>query len=246
MNNKKLSLLWIILFSTFTSALQAQHAANGHNLLSAKQKSLIAIAAVAAKGDLPKLAAALHSALDAGLSINEGKEALVHLYAYAGFPRSIRGLQTFMHVLDERKEKGIRDSVGATASPIDQKEEKYHRGKRVLEELTGAAENGRSIGYGAFAPAIDVFLKEHLFADIFERDVLSYAERELVTVSVLSSLGGLEPMLASHLKICFNVGLNAEQLQQFVEEIRNNIGEQEADAARQALDVILAEQMPSQ
>ncbi len=246
MKHKKLSLLWIVLFSTLASMLQAQHRANEDNLLSAKQKSLIAIAAVAAKGDLPKLATVLQTGLDAGLSINEGKEALVHLYAYAGFPRSIRGLQTFMRVLDERKEKGIRDSLGATASAIDQTADKYHRGKRVLEELIGAPENGRSIGYGAFAPAIDVFLKEHLFADIFERDVLNYAERELVTVSVLSSLGGLEPMLASHLKICFNVGLNETQLHQFIKEIRESIGEQEADAAQRVLDAILAEQIPSQ
>jgi len=32
-------------------------------------------------------------------------------------------------------------------------------------------------GYQLFAPAIDTFLKEHLFADIFARDILTHKER---------------------------------------------------------------------
>jgi hypothetical protein len=41
----------------------------------------------------------------------------------------------------------------------------------VLERLTKRPENGPKSGFAAFCPVIDVFLKEHLFADIFERDV---------------------------------------------------------------------------
>lgn len=50
------------------------------------------------------------------------------------------------------------------------------------------------------------FLKEHLFADIFERDVLTYDERELATVSILAAIGGVEPMARSHMGICLNLG----------------------------------------
>ena len=55
-------------------------------------------------------------------------------------------------------------------------------------------------GFAAFSPEIDVFLKEHLFADIFERDILSYQDREIITISALISLGGVEPQLQSHMK----------------------------------------------
>ena len=71
--------------------------------LNPKQLGLITIAAYTTKGDLVKLKTGINSGLDAGLTVNEIKEALVHLYAYCGFPRSIRGLQTLMVVLDERK-----------------------------------------------------------------------------------------------------------------------------------------------
>jgi hypothetical protein len=37
-------------------------------------------------------------------------------------------------------------------------------------------QDGPPTGYSAFAPVIDTFLKEHLFADIFERDVLTYSK----------------------------------------------------------------------
>lgn len=211
---------------------------NSQNL-SAKQQALIRISAVTAKGDLPKLKTELNTGFEAGLTINQIKEAIVHLYAYAGFPRSIRGLQTLINVLNERKTKGIIDEKGAEVSPINDGRSKYERGKTILEELTGVPETGTKTGYAAFAPEIEIFLKEHLFADIFERNVLTYAERELVTVSVLSSIGGVEPMLRSHLDICLNIGLTPNQLQQFIDTIKIVIGKKDAKGAQIILDEVL-------
>ncbi len=210
--------------------------------LSPAEQSIIAIAALTAKGDLSNLKPALNIGLEAGLTINQIKEVLVHLYAYCGFPRSIRGLQTFMEVLNEHKAKGINDVLGAEASPIPEEQSKYERGKKVLGELTKAPQDGALTGYGAFAPIIDTFLKEHLFADIFERDVLTYAERELVTISVISTIGGAEPMLRSHLSICLNVGLTPAQLNEFVEIIQSTLGEKEAKEAQKVVNEVLKNQ----
>lgn len=207
--------------------------------LSTPQKNLVGIVALTASGDLPKLKTALNSGLDAGLTINQVKEAMVHLYAYCGFPRSLRGLQTLMEVIDERKAKGVKDELGATASPIKDNRSKYERGKEVLAKLTGVSQDGSKTGYAAFAPEIEMFLKEHLFADIFERDVLTYAERELVTIAVLSSIGGVEPMLKSHLSICLNIGLTPEQLSEFIAVVKISIGEEKAKAAQTVLDEVL-------
>jgi len=224
---------------SMSSDLIAQQKITLEKPLSSKQESTVTISASTAKGDLLQLQKALNEGLNSGLTINEIKEVIVHLYAYAGFPRSIRGLQTFITVLDERKTKGIEDVVGAEASPINDELSKYERGKAILDTLLGAPQNGPKTGYSAFAPEIEIFLKEHLFADIFERDVLTYAERELVTVSVLSSIGGVEPMLRSHLNICLNLGLTPEQLQQFVGIIKSTIGKKEAKAAQKVLDEVL-------
>ncbi len=207
--------------------------------LSRKQQSIVSIAALTATGDLESLKPALNTGLDAGLTIHEIQEVIIHLYAYAGFPRSIRGLQTFMKVLDERKIKGIEDKSGPEASPIRDKRSKYARGVETLYELTGRNWSKPKSGYGAFAPAMDRFLKEHLFADIFERDVLTYAERELVTVSVLGSIGGVEPMLRSHLNICLSLGLTPRQLQQFASTISHTLPSQKAKKVQSIVKEVL-------
>lgn len=239
MKNNKILITLVIALSSISFMLKAQNNLNENMILSAKEQRLAAIAASTGKGDLSKLETELNRGLEAGLSINQIKESLVHVYAYAGFPRSLRGLQTFMMVLDERKTKGISDVLGAEASPIRNERSKYERGKKMLEELTGGPEKEPKTGYAAFAPEIEIFLKEHLFADIFERDVLTYAERELVTVSVLASIGGVEPMLRSHLAICLNVGLTPEQLKQFIGIIKQTSGKKEAKAAQAILAEVL-------
>jgi 4-carboxymuconolactone decarboxylase len=235
--NKFLKSILFVMAVIVTTTTNAQ--TNAAQDLDPKQQAIIRIAALTGKGDLTKLTTELTSGLEAGLTINQIKEALMHVYAYAGFPRSLRGLQTFMAVLDERKAKGIEDVMGADASPIKDDRSKYDRGKAILEGLSGIPQTGPKTGYAAFAPTIEVFLKEHLFADIFERDVLTYQERELVTVSVLAGIGGVEPMLQSHLKICLNVGLKADQLQQYVGIIKQSVGKKEAEAAQKVLNEVL-------
>jgi 4-carboxymuconolactone decarboxylase len=232
-------LVLIMVISCFSYNLNAQIDMNSNKELSPGEQRIITIAALTAKGDLSKLKTELNAGLEAGLTKTQIKEVLIHLYAYCGFPRSIRGLQTFMDVLNERKAKGMNDALGEEASPIQEERSKYERGKEILGKLTGMPQDGPKTGYSAFAPEIDIFLKEHLFADIFERDVLTYAQRELVTISVLSAIGGVEPMLRSHLAISLNVGLTPTQLNQFVDIIKSTVGEKEAQDALEVLDEIL-------
>ena len=87
---------------------------------------------------------------------------------------------------------------------------------------------------------MDVFLKEHLFADLFERDVLTYAQRELTTISVIASLGNLDPMLRGHMNISLNVGLTAAQLEEFVKLIEVTADQEKADDAYNVLEAVLA------
>ncbi len=233
------SLLFLWSISMFTNSVQAQQMISKGKGLSRQEKSIISIAALTAKGDLENLKLALKEGLEAGLTVNEIKEILVHTYAYCGFPRSIRGLQTFMEVVNERKAKGITDKMGREVSLIKADDNKYERGKKILEELTKTPSPEKLVGYAAFAPVIDTFLKEHLFADIFERDILTYAQRELVTLSVISAIGDAEPMLKGHLAIALNVGFTPKQLNEFITIIQPIIGENKAKAASLVVNEVL-------
>ncbi|MEY4963711.1 MAG: hypothetical protein RLZZ323_1030 [Bacteroidota bacterium] len=229
--------LWSV--SMFTNPIKAQEVMAIEKGLSVQEKNIISIAALTAKGDLVNLKMALNNGLEVGLTVNEIKEILVHTYAYCGFPRSIRGLQTFMEVINERKAKGIIDQMGKEASLIKADDNKYERGKKVLEGLTKTPSPEKLVGYAAFAPVIDTFLKEHLFADIFERDVLTYAQRELVTLSVISAIGDAEPMLKGHLAIALNVGFSPKQLKEFIAIIQPSIGSEKTKAAEKMVNELV-------
>lgn len=166
----------------------------GQESLSPQNRALVQISSEVAEGDLEKAASATHKGLNVGLSINKIKEIILHTHAYCGFPRSIRGLQTFMSVVEERSKQGISDPVGRDAQPNTSTLSRYEQGKEVLATLTGVPPSAVLSGYAAFAPPIERFLKEHLFADLFTSDVLSYTERELVTIAVIASIGEAEPM----------------------------------------------------
>lgn len=237
----RIVIILITMALAFTGSINAQQNSNNPQGLDAKQQKIVTIAAFASRGELDKLKVQLNAGLDAGLTVNQIREVLVHLYAYSGFPRSLRGLQTFMTVLDERKAKGITDTVGPEASPITDTRDKYTRGKEILAELAGTPvpEGRPATGYAGFAPEIETFLKEHLFADIFERDVLTYDQREMVTVSVLIALGDLEPMMRSHMNLSLNVGITPQQLKEMIQVIENNVSKKEADAAKPILAELL-------
>jgi 4-carboxymuconolactone decarboxylase len=97
-------------------------------------------------------------------------------------------------------------------------------------------------GFGEFSPTIDRFLKEHLFADIFDSDVLNYQQRELATISALAAMPGVEPQLESHLSMGMNTGLTEGQLQQFLVLIEKNISKEQAETARRSLAKVTAAQ----
>ncbi|WP_227006378.1 carboxymuconolactone decarboxylase family protein [Rufibacter latericius] len=240
-NHHSIFLLALIaLVFCFPAGMNAQGKPKGAEMLDARQRHIVTISSFTAKGDLESLGKALNAGLDAGLTINETKEVLVHLYAYCGFPRSLQGINTLIAVLQERKTKGIVDRVGKEASTVESSETKYQQGKKVLETLTGRPETGPKTGYAAFSPEIEVFLKEHLFADLFTRDILSYTDREITTISALISLGGVEPMMQSHMGIAMNLGMSESQLRHLLSIVESNVGKKEAESGRKVLSALVA------
>lgn len=178
--------------------------------LNARQKSIAAAASYAARGNQDGLKQALIEGLNAGVSVNEFKEILVQVYAYCGFPRSLNALNTLMQLEGER---GNKDTQG---------------------KLPGAKPEGSSLDYGTknqtklvgqqvsgkiyeFAPAIDEFLKAHLFGDIFARDNVDWQTRELATIAMLASMNNVTAQLNSHINIGKHNGLTDEQVAEILE-----------------------------
>lgn len=194
--------------SSFFFITNLAEAKDKMDALNIREQNFTAISIHAARGDMPKLKTALAAGLDAGLTVNEIKEALVQLYAYCGFPRSLNALGNFMAVLEEREAKGTRNEAGRLPGPLP-------TGRSID---FGAANQTKLIGGPAkgalfeFAPAIDEFLKGHLFGDIFGRDNLDWKTRELVTIAALAAMDGVESQLDSHIAIGKHNGLDDAQI----------------------------------
>ena len=208
--------------------------------LDKKQHSIIKIASFTANGNLEKLKVALEEGFENGLTINEINEILVHTYAYVGFPKSIAGIITFLNLVEKRKADGIKDIQGKDATTIPEDMDKNIYGANVRAKLLGLEKDSEPQGYRAFSPVIDIFLKEHLFADIFARDILDFKTRELVTISVLvSSDNIMDRFIKGHMKISMNMGLTKEQMFDFVKVIEQNIGKEEAKKADMILKSLI-------
>jgi 4-carboxymuconolactone decarboxylase len=203
--------------------------------LDVKQQSIVKISAFTTVDKIRELKTALNGGLNAGLTVNEIKEELVQLYAYCGFPRSLNGITAFMAVLEERKAKGINDIIGKEASPISGSTNKYDTGKKTLQALTGKNQDGPLTGANAFATSIDIFLKEHLFADIFSRDILDYTQRELATIAALASMGGADSQLQAHLGMGLHIGIAEAQLRELLVIIGKSVDKKREDAGSQVL-----------
>lgn len=194
--------------------LNAAEAKDGAGALTSRERGIALGAAYAAKGDQAGLKTALAAGLDSGVTVNEYKEVLVQVYAYCGFPRSLNALSTFMELL---KERGGKDAPG---------------------KLPGPPPEGRSLDFGAanqtrlaggevkgplfeFAPAIDEFLKAHLFGDIFARDNLDWRTREIATIAMLAAMDGVESQLKSHIAIGKRNGLDDAQVGEILGLVRD-------------------------
>jgi alkylhydroperoxidase/carboxymuconolactone decarboxylase family protein YurZ/quercetin dioxygenase-like cupin family protein len=203
---------------TMTNINQTQsHTPAQTSPLTRRQQKISAVAANAAVGNLPRLREALAAGLDAGLTVNEIKEVLVQAYAYCGFPRSLNAIGVFMEIV---KERGDKDAQGKLPGPPP-------AGKSIE---FGTANQTRLIGSPVkgeiynFAPAMDEYLKAHLFGDIFSRDNLDWQTREVATIAMLAAIPGLEPQLNGHVAIGKRNGLGDAQTQAIIALAKNEVG----------------------
>lgn len=232
---KKFQLMQWIFLLLITFSTTKMNAQENIDALNSHQKSMISIVAYTSVGDLSNLKTELNTGLDAGLKVEEIKEALVQLYAYCGFPRSLSAINTLMTVLEERKAKGINDKLEKSVAVENKAADRYEQGRKVLEELTKMPQTKPAKGFGEFAPRIDAFLKEHLFADVFSNNVLNFRQRELVTISALASITGVEAQLQSHITMGKNTGITDNQLVELADVIEAKINRTQANTVRKII-----------
>lgn len=173
--------------------------------LTKEQQVIAAAAAYTALGNQTELKQVLNNGLDNGVTVNEFKEILVQAYAYCGFPRSLNALATLMQTVEER---GNKDKLGNEPSTKPESDALTY-GTENQTKLIGSKVKGKLF---EFAPAIDKYLKAHLFGDIFARDNIDWKTRELATIAMLAAREGVESQLNAHIEIGKHNGLTDNEV----------------------------------
>lgn len=199
--------------------------------LTTKQRHIALITAHTARLDMDRLDATIRSALDGGMTVNEIKEVFVHASTYLGFPSAIWGSYVAMLVVEDRASQGIVDEAGRDNSPVEDGD-RLARGTRTMEQVTGHGPDEQASGVMGWNPGILQALREHLFAGIFSRDVLTMAEHELVTVVALVCHTPMETISTqSHFEVAQRHGITRAHLDDLVDLIAAEV---DADTAEQA------------
>ena len=217
------------------AALAAGASSGAQAALTDKEKSIVPIAALTARGDEARLRGALEESLQKGLTVTEIRSVLEQMYAYTGFPRSLTALGVFVKVLDARKAQGINDPHGREPTPLPEGASIRELGTKTQTALVGRPVAGPVYD---LSPAIDTYLKEHLFGDIFANDLLTWREREIATVAALAALPA-PAQLRSHLNVCLNVGITPDELRQFASIIRERLGKDAGELVDETLKTVL-------
>lgn len=220
-----------------SSCLHAYDWKSARKALSPQEASIAETAALAAVGDLKKLRPAFDRALNSGLSVNELKEVVLQLYAYVGFPRCLNASGVLEQIVNSRQAAQKGDLTGPEAQPIPAGTDRYELGKKNLEVLVAGELPSHP---PVFIQGTDTFLKEHLFADIFARGVLTYAQRETATVAALAALGNVAPQLQAHMGMAMNVGVTPAKIEGILAVVKQAVGRKTARQGLKSLQQVLS------
>ncbi|MBN9675051.1 carboxymuconolactone decarboxylase family protein [Salipiger bermudensis] len=91
-------------------------------------------------------------------------------------------------------------------------ETRAERGRRLLNEIDGAAGEAVIAGLQDIAPDFAELLFEFPFGDIYAREGLSLRDREIATVAALSAMGTAPKQLGVHVHGALNVGVTREEI----------------------------------
>lgn len=211
------------------------------NILDLKSKEMAVVAALTAMGNAkPQLKVHLNGALNVGCTINEMKEIILQISAYAGFPTSINAIDELKNVLKERENQGIKDCIGEEPTNRVLPAERYEVGLKELSKLDCHQAELLNETYKDISPDL-VQLIICGQADIMARDNLSKRLRELATISALAALGTAVPQLHFHINAGINVGLTVDEIKEIMLLISVYSGFPKAINGTNALKKVLTE-----
>lgn len=93
-----------------------------------------------------------------------------------------------------------------------ERQQRFEQGMAVLEAIDGEAGTKVIDALDDVSPELGHQIVAWGFGEIYARAGLEPRDRQLVTLGMLTALGGCEPQLEVHINAALNVGLTPEQI----------------------------------
>ncbi|WP_129841364.1 carboxymuconolactone decarboxylase family protein [Streptomyces sp. RFCAC02] len=100
----------------------------------------------------------------------------------------------------------------ATDAPALTRDERFTRGLAALDRIDGEAGHRVIASLADVSPELGHQVVAWAFGDMYDRPGLAPRDRQLVTLGVLTALGGCEAQLDVHVNAALNVGLTPGEI----------------------------------
>lgn len=171
--------------------------------LTARDRSVVTLAALIARNQAIEIPRYLNLALDSGVKPREVSEIITHLAFYSGWANAISAATIAKSIFADR---GIGPDQLPVASPS-------------LLPLDRAAEEKRAAAveqqFGNTAPGVVQYTADVLFRDLWLRPDLTPRDRSLVTVAALIA-NGQAAQISYHLNKAMDNGLTQQQAAELI------------------------------
>ena len=172
-----------------------------HGNLTDKMRELITLVVLTTNQNPEQLKAHVFAALNVGVSPVEIKEAIYQCAPYLGFPKTINAIQQVNGVFETANVKLPVESEKQVTE-----ETRFDEGLKVQKRIFGDVIDKMHQTAPENQKHIQNYLSAFCFGDIYTRGGLDLKSRELLTLCILSALGGCESQVKSHVYGNLSVG----------------------------------------
>jgi 4-carboxymuconolactone decarboxylase len=187
--------------------------------LDTRSRLMVVLASMIASQALGEYKVMLGGALNVGVTPVEVKEIVYQAVPYVGMAK----VYDFIHATNEILEsRGVKLPLEgqSTTSP----ETRFENGLAVQKAIFGATIDKMYEDSPADQVHIQKYLSANCFGDYLTRTGIDVKVRELLTFSMLLSLGGCEPQLKGHIQGNLTVGNDKDRLLSVVTQLLPYVG----------------------
>ncbi len=190
-------------------------------------KFLTRIVSLVSLGERKKLKNEISKALSSNVKLKRIEEAILQCYLFAGFPAVIEGFKVLRELARNNQRKSKKYDVN-----------KFHTdGIKTCRKVYGKNFNKLVQNIKSLHPELFDWMIIEGYGKVLSRNVINLKEREILNVSILTSLGW-KNQLYSHIKGAINTGAKHEEIENVIKDISDICGKRKSNIALKILSKI--------